>query len=36
MYDGDMTNLGITIDSNMAMDWWAQTNKDVEIKDIGI
>lgn len=36
MYDGDMTNLGITIDSNMAMDWWAQTNKDVEVKDYTI
>ena len=36
MYDGDMNNLSITIDSNMAMDWRAQTNKDVEVKDYTI
>jgi hypothetical protein len=31
-----MLNLGITIDSNMAMDWWAQTNKEIEMKDYSI
>ena len=36
LYNGDMTNLGITIDSNMAMDWRAQTNKEIEIKDYTI
>ena len=36
LYNGDMTNLGITIDSNMAMDWRAQTNKEIEVKDYTI
>jgi hypothetical protein len=31
-----MSNLGITIDSNMAMDWRAQTNKEIEVKDYTI
>jgi hypothetical protein len=31
-----MNNLGITIDSNMAMDWRAQTNKEIEVKDYSI
>ena len=36
LYNGDMSNLGITIDSNMAMDWRAQTNKEIEVKDYTI
>ena len=36
MYDWKVDNLGITIDSNMAMDWWRIVQKDVELKEYTI
>ena len=36
MYDGRVDNLGITIDSNMAMDWRRLVEKSVELKDYTI
>jgi len=36
LYDGNTENLGITIDSNMAMDWWVHNGKFVENKDYSI
>lgn len=36
MYDGRVDNLGITIDSNMAMDWRRLVSKDVDLKDYTI
>ena len=36
LYDGNIENLGITIDSNMAMDWWVHNSKSLEIKDYSI
>ena len=36
LYDGNTENLGITIDSNMAMDWWVHNGKFVEMKDYSI
>ena len=36
MYDGVVDNLGMTIDSNMAMDWRRLVNKYVELKDYSI
>jgi len=36
LYDGNSENLSITIDSNMAMDWWVHNWKDVELKEYTI
>ena len=36
LYNWDSTDLGITIDSNMAMDWWEHNNRLIEKKDYTI
>lgn len=36
LYDGNSEKLGITIDSNMALDWRAHNSKLVDIKDYTI
>jgi hypothetical protein len=36
LYDGNTENLGITIDANMALDWWTHNSKLVDIKDYTI
>ena len=36
LYCGNIEDLGITIDSNMAMDWWVHNWKEVERKDFTI